>query len=49
MCIKKTKEQFNKKTAFRKEKEMKDIKIQEPNNVCTMSSVMFQNYAKTLL
>ena len=49
MCIKKMKEQFNKETAFREEKEMKYINSEEPNHMCTTSSIIFQNYSKSLL
>ena len=49
MYIKKMKEQFNKETAFREEKEMKYIKIEKLNHMCTTSSIIFQNCSKSLL
>ena len=49
MYIKKMKEQFSKETAFREEKEMKYIKIEKLNHMCTTSSIIFQNCSKSLL
>lgn len=47
--VKKRKEQFNKKRSIDVEKEMKYIKIQESCNVCTVSSIIFQNESTILL